>query len=145
MDNVLYYVSDEEIEKRFAPPELGNAGWDLRAVERCKVPAGASVSISTAVHFAIPSGWVGVIKERSGLARYHQIYIHGGVIDASYRGEIQVLLENGGEHTYNIGRGDRIAQMLIIPYLGGGTAVSSLDQLPLSLRGASGFGSSGNK
>ena len=119
----------------------GDAGADLKASERNKVPARGKCIVSTGLHIALPAGHVGLIWPRSGLAVKHSIDCGAGVIDAQYRGEIKVLLFNHSDKDFSIEPGDRIAQLLIqkvesIRFL----QVNSLDNTE---RNEEGFGSTG--
>ncbi len=92
---------------------------------------------------AIPPGWGGFVLPRSGLALHHGLTVLNapGLIDSGYRGEIKVLLINHGPQVVPIGRGDRIAQLVIVPVAQ--VEVVDVQSLPTSERGAGGFGSTG--
>jgi dUTP pyrophosphatase len=124
-----------------------SAGVDLRAavaeplvlapLQRALVPTGLAM--------ALPAGYEAQIRPRSGLAVKHGITCLNtpGTIDADYRGEIKVLLINLGAEPFNIGRGERIAQMVVAPVVQVGfEKVFELDE---TSRGAGGFGHSGTK
>jgi len=100
-------------------------------------------SVSTGVAVAIPSGYAGLVLPRSGLAARHGIgVVNGpGLIDSGYRGEISVLLVNHGDEPVEIGRGNRIAQLIITPVVVADVVV--VDELDPTERGEGGFGSSG--
>jgi dUTP pyrophosphatase len=120
-----------------------DAGYDIVASEYNVIYPGKSQLISTGLIVAIPKGYVGVIKSRSGLAVKHDIEAGAGVIDPGYRGEVKVLLRNFGTETYGIAPGDKIAQMLILPtYIGPTEFAGSLTE---TKRGGKGFGSTGYK
>ena len=99
----------------------------------------------TGVAVALPDGCAGLVVPRSGLAaRYGISVVNGpGLIDPSYRGEVRVVLVNLGDEPYQGEPGDRIAQLLLVPFVAPATRV--VDVLPESAdgRGADGFGSSG--
>ncbi len=121
------------------------AGFDLRAAvdqplvlapgERALVPTGISV--------AIPPGYEGQIRPRSGLAVRHGISLVNapGTIDADYRGEVQVIAINLGSEPFTIARGDRIAQLVIAPVLA--VVLEAVEELGETARGSGGFGSTG--
>lgn len=121
------------------------AGFDLRAAvdapltlapgERALVPTGISV--------AIPPGYEGQIRPRSGLAIRNGIALVNapGTIDADYRGEVQVIAINLGAEAFTIARGDRIAQLVIGPVLE--VALEAVEELGETVRGSGGFGSTG--
>jgi len=119
----------------------GDAGADLKASERSKVPARGNCLVPTGLCIALPDGHVGLIWPRSGLAINHSIDCGAGVIDAQYRGEIKVLLFNHSDEDFLIEPGDRIAQLLI-------QKVESVLFLPVrnldnTERNDGGFGSTG--
>ena len=123
----------------------GSAGYDLcAAVQHDLVLApGDRAQIPTGYRFAIPSGYEGQIRPRSGLVLSHGILVPNapGTIDSDYRGELRVILLNAGEKSHSIRRGDRIAQLVIAPVT---TAeFCECDQLESTDRGEGGFGHSG--
>lgn len=91
-----------------------DAGYDLESAENVVIPAGGSRLIDTGFKLAIPQGWGGIIKARSGLSVKHRLEVGAGVIDASYRGNVKVHLYNLGVYDYEVQEGDRIAQLLLI-------------------------------
>jgi len=121
----------------------GSAGMDLRSAEAYTLEPMERHAVPTGLRVAIPEGWEGQIRPRSGLALRKGLSIPNapGTIDADYRGELKVLLINLGPEPIVIERGMRIAQMLITP------APQAVIQLVADLddteRGASGFGSTG--
>lgn len=122
----------------------GSAGADLRAhvEEALVIPAGDRRLIPTGVRLAIPPGFEGQVRPRSGLAVKHGVTVLNspGTIDADYRGEVQVVLINTGREAYTIHPGDRIAQLLIAPVWRG---LFTARQLGDTTRGDGGFGSTG--
>jgi len=119
----------------------GDAGLDLCAAKAMTLPPGETVMVSTGIRAAIPMGHVGLIWDRSGLATKHRLHTFAGVIDAGYRGEIQVVLRNAGGREFAITRGMRIAQLLIQPVVKAELEESS--SLDKTARNEDGFGSSG--
>jgi len=117
-----------------------DAGFDLYADESVDIWIGGQATIKTGIRTAIPHGYVGQIWPRSGMAVKHMINVHAGIIDSGYRGEVRVCLINHGERTVEIRKGDRIAQLVVVPYLGESVEVDNLDETE---RGEAGFGSSG--
>ena len=97
----------------------------------------------TGLAIAIPRGFVGCVVPRSGLAAQWGVTVLNspGVIDSGYRGEIQVLLVNHGPNVFVVSRGDRIAQLLVLPVAE--PAFDIVDELPTSDRGSKGLGHSG--
>jgi dUTP pyrophosphatase len=120
----------------------GASGMDLvAAVETAiTVEPGQRVHVPTGIHVAIPEGFEGQIRPRSGLALNHGVTVLNspGTIDADYRGEIGVILVNLGEEPFTLSRGDRIAQMVIAPVCG--ATFAETDALPCSGRDGGGFG-----
>ena len=127
----------------FTPPRQGDAGFDLRAAETVTIPAGEQVLIPTGLRVAIPLGFVGLLRDRSSTA-LKRLYTHAGVIDAAYRGEIKVVVSNGGREQLLIEKGQRIAQMVVVPCLTQSSEAASLEELGLTDRGGGGFGSTGS-
>ena len=126
-----------------AAPATGDAGYDIRSKEQRVIQPGEQVLVSTGLHVEIPLGYVGIIKDRSSVARAG-MRTAAGVIDASYRGEVRVLMENRGSAPFTININDRIVQMLVVPvYTEVVQLVDSLDALSSTGRGAGGFGSTG--
>jgi dUTP pyrophosphatase len=130
-------------EPVYAKP--GDAGADLRSTTAVTIAAGKRLLVPTGVSIALPAGYVGLVHPRSGLAAKHGVTVLNtpGTIDAGYRGEIMVILYNSSDTDFEVAVGDRIAQLLI-------QAVEtakfvSVEKLPESERGETGFGSSGRK
>ena len=121
----------------------GSAGMDLRAAEDCTLQPMARAAVPTGLKVAIPDGWEGQIRPRSGLSFRQGLSIPNapGTIDSDYRGELKVLLINLGDAPIVIERGMRIAQMLITP--APQAEIQVVDDLENTERGASGFGSTG--
>jgi dUTP pyrophosphatase len=126
------------------PARPGDAGVDLPAAEAVHLGPGERATVGTGVAIALPTGTVGFVVPRSGLASRHGITIVNapGTVDAGYRGEIRVtLLNTDREHPYDVAVGDRIAQLLVLP-LPEVRFVPVVD-LPGSHRAQRGFGSTG--
>lgn len=123
----------------------GSAGVDLRAA----IPAdlwiapGARRVVPTGLRLAIPPGWEGQVRARSGLALRHGLGLPNapGTIDSDYRGEVGVLLANFGDRPVRLRRGDRIAQLVFAPV--GRVNFDEVADLAASERGDGGFGSTG--
>lgn len=120
-----------------------DAGLDLYARHPAETAPGERATVATGLAVAIPSGHAGLIVPRSGLASRYGVGVVNapGLVDAGYRGELKVILVNLGESPYAISRGDRIAQLVIVPVVI--TGVEVVDHLGESRRGSRGFGSSG--
>ena len=122
----------------------GDAGADLQSVEALTLLPGQRATVATGVSIALPEGYLAFIVPRSGLAAKHGITVVNspGTVDAGYRGEIKVTLLNTDVSTpFDIAVGDRIAQMIVMPFAS--PNFIAVDELPESVRGAGGFGSSG--
>jgi dUTP pyrophosphatase len=121
----------------------GDAGVDLYARISVVLEPEAWAMVPTGVAVAIPIGHVGLVAPRSGLAARHGIgVVNGpGVVDAGYRGEINVLLINHGSEPFTVERGERIAQLVVVPFVS--PDLREVDELPDSSRGTGGFGSTG--
>jgi dUTP pyrophosphatase len=131
----------EPSEPTFATP--GSAGIDLAATRPAVVFGGSTRLVSTGIAVKIPPGTVGLICPRSGLAAWYGVTVLNapGVIDEDYRGEIMVLLYNASGSSHWIERGDRVAQLLIVPIVR--PIISAVVELDDTIRGAGGFGSTG--
>ena len=122
----------------------GDAGLDLYASEAARLEPGQRASVGTGIAVAIPHGHAGLVLPRSGLAARHGISVVNapGLIDSGYRGEVRVLLLNTDRaEAFEVQVGDRIAQLLITPYVAPG--LEEAEDLDQTVRGAGGFGSSG--
>src|SRR5262249_22791246 len=125
----------------------GAAGCDLRAavVGKVVIEPGAREVVPTGVAVAIPQGYEGQVRMRSGLAAKHGLAALNapGTIDSDYRGEIRVILANLGAEPVTLARGDRIAQLVFAPVAR--ARFERVGRLPESERGAGGFGSTGRE
>jgi len=135
---MIFYTVDK------LSPEKGyefDAGFDLKAGETVTLQPGEIRAIGTGISLRIPKGNVGLVKERSSMA-LEGIFVHGGVIDSGYDGEIKVIMHNSTNQEYKIEIYQRIAQLLILPVrvsmpMRKGAAPQ------VHLRGENGFGSTG--
>jgi dUTP pyrophosphatase len=123
----------------------GAAAFDLLAavVEPITLAPGKRALVPTGLAFAIPAGFEGQVRPRSGLAAKNGVTVLNapGTIDADYRGEVQVILINHGDQPFTVERGMRIAQFLLAPVTR--AALTPVDSLDETARGAGGFGSTG--
>lgn len=119
------------------------AGYDLYAAESITIPPHSTRKVSTDIAIELPDGTFGGIFPRSGLATKRGLRCANcvGVIDEDYRGCIIVALYNDSDIPQLVEEGDRIAQIIAIPYLT--MEFKSVDTLPPSIRGEGGFGSTG--
>ena len=131
------------LTKTAIPPTRGTAfaaGLDLYADESVIMASGEVISVSTGISVCIPDGYVGIIKPRSGLAFGYGVDTMAGVIDSDYRGELRILLTCTDLNQFDyvrLAKGDRIAQLLIIPVLMCGVDV--VDELDDTERGGKGL------
>ena len=117
-----------------------DAGADLRSPVCAVVPARGSVVIDTGVHVEIPEGYTIFLKSKSGLNVKHNL-IGEGVVDSGFSGSIRVKLYNLGDTDYQILRGDKIIQLVIMPCVY--CEFTEVEQFADSERGTGGFGSTG--
>ncbi|MBP3348411.1 MAG: dUTP diphosphatase [Clostridia bacterium] len=136
----------KKLDERAIVPTLGTpyaAGADLYTVEGATIPSGGTAWLGTGICIEIPEGFVGLIFARSslgtkrGLAPANKV----GVVDSDYRGEIKVVLHNHSDQTQTVEQGERIAQLVVVPYLA--MAFEEVDELDETGRGTKGFGSTG--
>jgi dUTP pyrophosphatase len=125
----------------------GAAGMDLRAAVEGPIvlQPGERAAIPTGLTLALPQGYEGQVRPRSGFALREGVTALNspGTIDADYRGEVKVILINHGGAAVTIARGDRIAQLVVAPVV---QAVwSEVDSLDVTGRGEGGFGSTGRQ
>jgi dUTP pyrophosphatase len=124
------------------------AGCDLVAAVPSDVPViicpGRFASVPTGIALALPAGYEGQVRPRSGLAARHGVTVLNapGTIDADYRGEVQVLLVNLGADPFAVTRGMRIAQLIVAPVAQ--VRFVEADRLDATSRGTGGFGSTGS-
>jgi dUTP pyrophosphatase len=127
---------------RVAKP--GDAGADLTTSVDVTLAPGARATVPTGLSIALPAGFMALVLPRSGLASRHGITLVNapGLIDAGYRGEIQVVMLNtDSSETVTLKAGDRIAQLLVLPMTSWHAV--AVEYLPGSDRGGDGFGSTG--
>jgi dUTP pyrophosphatase len=139
---ITYLKLDSELPTpSHAHPHDG--GVDLYASEPVSLEPGRRALVPTGVAVAIPRGYAGLVVPRSGLAVRQGLGVVNapGLIDAGYRGEIKVVLVNHGHEAVSLARGERIAQLVIVPVVE--QEWVEADDLPDSRRGEGGFGSTG--
>ncbi|XP_068814344.1 deoxyuridine 5'-triphosphate nucleotidohydrolase, mitochondrial isoform X1 [Struthio camelus] len=133
-----------KLSENASAPSRGSAraaGYDLYSAYDCVIPPMEKAVVKTDIQIALPSGCYGRVAPRSGLAAKHFIDVGAGVIDEDYRGNVGVVLFNFGKETFEVKKGDRIAQLIceriFYPEL---EEVQALDDTE---RGTGGFGSTG--
>ncbi len=129
------------------PATAGAAGLDLRAclAGALTIAPGTRALVPTGIAVALPPGYEAQVRPRSGLALRTGLTLLNspGTVDADYRGEIQVLVVNLGETPVVLERGDRIAQLVVQPVPR--VEWEEVEALPVSVRGAGGFGHTGTR
>ena len=124
----------------------GDAGYDLRSVEKNELVPGERALVRTGISVAIPEGYAGLVLPRSGLAMRHGISLVNtpGLIDSGYRGEIQIpLINHDREETFLIEKGARIAQLVLVRAAAALFSEVEFLEAATDGRGEEGFGSSG--
>ncbi|MBQ4037265.1 MAG: dUTP diphosphatase [Clostridia bacterium] len=141
-------ISVKKLHPEATLPTYGSdfaAGADLYALspEPIRIAPGETVLVHTGIAMEIPEGYGGFLYARSGLATKKGLAPANkvGVIDADYRGEIMVALHNHSSEEREIAQGERIAQLVIAPFLK--ASFEEAEELCDSVRGAGGFGSTG--
>ncbi|HEX4157230.1 MAG TPA: dUTP diphosphatase [Rhizomicrobium sp.] len=123
----------------------GAAGLDLlvAADNELELAPGARMAVPCGIALALPEGFEAQVRPRSGLALHHGITLLNapGTIDSDYRGEVRAILINLGDAPFRIARGMKIAQLVIAPVTR--AELTECNDLPVSPRGAGGFGSTG--
>ena len=121
------------------------AGFDLHSVERIEIKKGATEMLPTGLVLAIPAGWEGQVRCRSGLGKKGLILPNGvGTIDADYRGELMVLAHwIGKQDSFVVEKGERIGQLLIKKVPKVNFVEVEKEDLEVTERGIGGFGSTG--
>ena len=123
----------------------GSSGMDIMAIidEAINIKPGESALIPTGISIAIPEDTEIQIRPRSGLAAKNKISVLNtpGTIDSDYRGELKVILFNHGKDQFKVNNYDRIAQIVLMPILKANFEL--VDDLPETIRGSGGFGSTG--
>lgn len=147
---MTYDVRVKKLKDNAAVPTYGSefaAGADLYAAVETAVTIGSGETkmIPTGIALEIPAGFAGLIYARSGLACKRNLAPANkvGVVDSDYRGEVMVALHNHGKDAQTVEAGERIAQMVIAPYVTANFILS--DELDDTVRGEGGFGSTGRK
>lgn len=121
---------------------IGSAGFDLAADEDILIMPQESAIVSTGIAFEVPQGFEMQIRPRSGISSKTKLRVILGTVDADFRGEIKIMLDNTGTLPYHIQRGDRIAQAVISPIRQ--VIFETVKEFEAKTsRGENGFGSSG--
>ena len=144
--NIKYKVLNELAKEPTRGSEYA-AGYDLYAAtdNELNIPAHTTVMVGTGLAFELPDGYFGAVYARSGLASKKGLRPANcvGVVDSDYRGEVMVALHNDSSDTKTIDAGERIAQLVLMPYVN--MTFEQVEELNTTNRGEGGFGSTGNK
>lgn len=140
----VVYSSDVYGEDGIRRMHDGDAGLDLRCAEGFQVPAHGTRFVPCGISVQLPSGTFGAIRSRSGLAREKGVNVIDGTVDENYTGEIGVTMRNDSDTARRFKRGDRICQMVVMPYVP--VRVEGAERLEANDdRGDAGYGSTGLK
>ena len=121
----------------------GDSGADLAASENCLIEARSWALVKTGLKIAVPEGYEAQVRPRSGMALKYGLTVLNtpGTVDSNYRGEVGVIVMNHNERAILIKRGERVAQLVIVPVAH--ATFERVEELPDTDRGAGGFGSTG--
>lgn len=135
----------KKLDKRVTPPIKAtefSVGWDLSLLDHIRIIPREVKSVALGISVEIPEGFFGALLLRSSLGKRGLIIPNGmGVIDSDYRGEIGLLLSNITEEYIYLFEGERVAQLLILPYHP--VTFLEVEKLSVTKRGSGGFGSTG--
>ena len=142
-------INIKKLDSNAVLPTRGSeyaAGWDLHALNPEEIAPQETKKVGTGIAIQIPDGYFGAIFARSGLATKQGLRPANcvGVVDQDYRGELIVALHNDSNVTRSFEAGERIAQLVLIPYLNF-DGWNEVDDLNKTKRGSGGFGSTGTK
>lgn len=140
MSDVIVGYKSETLPLYATP---GSAGCDLISSEEITIPPGRWSSVSTGLHLEIPKGYFAQVCPRSGVAFKHGVTVLNspGIIDSDYRGEVKVILINHNSLRYTVKKGDRIAQLVFLPFAQ--ADMRRVEYFSTTERGEGGFGSTG--
>ena len=142
MDTLKFFCIAPDLRPKIATS--GSAGLDLRADKWTTIEKGQQVKVATGVIAEIPNGYVGLLIPRSSLgAKGLKLVNTIGVIDSDYRGEIMAIVENTSDVPFDIDRGERFVQLVVVPCPQMNIEEVELDNLSYTERGDGGFGSTG--
>ncbi len=122
---------------------FNDAGIDLYCIKKTTIAPRQRVLVETGIAMQIPLGFAGLIWDKSGLSTKYGLHVFAGVIDATYRGEIKILLYNSSSKAFTFEKGDKISQMLIQPVMN--FKIIESNKLSATKRDLGGFGSTGKK
>ena len=140
----MLQVKIKKLHPAFKKPDYGHpgdAGLDLYSLEDKELKPGERHNFMTGFALEFPFGYVAVVKDKSGLSVKNGLHTLGGVFDAGYRGEYNVTLVNLGSEAYQIKKGDKLAQLVILPCES--AQFAEVEEMSDSSRGEGKFGSTG--
>ena len=132
-------LSPEAIIPKYANPT--DAGMDIFSLESVTLQPGERKNIKTGIAFALPTNHVGLVWDKSSVPSKFGVHCMAGVIDESYRGELQVVMINLGQAPHTFEKGQKIAQLLVQPITY--STIQEVQELDETARGRGGFGSTG--
>lgn len=138
---VLKFKKVDPAAKIYYPMMKGDVGYDLAAITDAVVKARSSLCLKTGLQIEIPEDYWGVIRTRSGYGVKKDVQLLHGTIDASFRGEIIIKVYNHGGEDFQIVKGDRIAQLVLLPKII--LPLKEVTELTKTERGFKGLGSTG--
>lgn len=141
MEVLFKKLHPDAVIPRYAKP--GDSGFDFYMLEDTVIPGDSVVMVPTGLAVAVPEGAELQIRMRSGAAAQSPLIIANapGTVDSGYRGEVKILIRNICPHKFLLGKGERIAQGVIVPVIQ--ATLKEAAELPPSERGIGGFGSTG--
>lgn len=127
----------------YAEGHTTDSGADIFASEHYFIGSGEIVMVATGLKIELPAGYEGQVRSKSGLAAKYGVHVLNspGTIDEGYRGDLKVILRNAGKTTFEINPGDKIAQLVVAPYIQ--VRFEAVEALSETDRGENGFGSTG--
>ncbi len=139
----LYWMNNNGgPEELYGPAHQTDAGLDLAVAHDVRILPGERKNIPCGISIALPEGTCGIVLARSSSNRAG-LFCFTGLIDESYRGPLWVLVKNVSDEVIRVRKGDRIAQILVLPNILPALTIERVDELPEGERGAEGFGSTG--
>ena len=140
-DSLLKFKKLDPSANIFHPIMDGDVGYDFLAIHEVVVKARGSAMVKTGLQLEIPEDYWGVIRTRSGYGVKNDVQMLHGTIDSSFRGAIIVKVYNHGAKNFKIRKGDRIAQLVILPKVV--LPLKEVEELTKTDRGSKGLGSTG--
>lgn len=120
-----------------------DVGLDIRANENISLMPMEQKAVKTGIALKIPEGHVGLIRDRAGIVDKIGVHTSAGTFDPAYTGEVSIMLINLGDEEIMIEKGMRIAQLIVLPVQK--VQIKEVKELPMTIRGKKGFGSTGIK